>query len=79
MARKRRVQQNDDLKLPDFDEKSYLQLEMRGSVFLLLCVGLALLMAVLAAPLTWATKDGRIGFVMGILGFLLVRMLMNVL
>jgi hypothetical protein len=79
MARKRRVQQSDDLKLPDFDEKSYLQLEMRGSVFLLLCVGLALLMAILAAFLTWGMKDGRIAFVLGILGFFLVRMLMNVL
>jgi|GEM_PF-6993781 len=79
MARKRRTQQSEDLKLPDFDEKSYLQLEMRGSVFMLLCVGLALLMAVLAAFLTWGMKDGRIAFVLGILGFFLVRMLMNVL
>jgi len=79
MARKRRTQQSDDYKLPEFDEKSYLQLEMRGSVFLLLCVGLALIMAVLAAFLTWGMRDGRIAFVLGILGFFLVRMVMNVL
>lgn len=79
MARKRRVQGSEDLKLPDFDEKSYLQLEMRGSVFMLICIGLALLMAVLAAFLTWGMHDGRIAFVLGILGFFLVTMIMNLL
>jgi hypothetical protein len=79
MARKRRKGEEEGLKLPDFDEKSYLKLEMRGSVFTLLCVGLALAMAVLAAFLTWGMHDGRIAFVIGILGFFLVRMVLNFL
>jgi len=79
MARKRRKAVSEDMRLPDFDEKSYIKLEMRGAVFLIASVGVALVMALVAAFLTWGLKDGRIAFVLGLLGFFLVRLLLTVL
>jgi hypothetical protein len=78
MARKRRKVVSDDLKIPDFDEKGYLKLEMRGSIFAVACVGMGLLMSIIAGFLTWGTHDGRIAFVLGVLGFFLVLLLLNV-
>lgn len=79
MARKRRKAVSEDLRLPDFDEKSYIKLEMRGAVFLIACVGMSLVMSLVAGFLTWGLKDGRIAFVLGLLGFFLVRLLLSVL
>lgn len=79
MARKRRKAVSEDMRLPDFDEKSYIKLELRGSIFLVACVGMSLVMALVAAFITWGVKDGRIAFVLGLLGFFLVRLLFNVL
>jgi len=67
------------MKLPIFDERSYLKQELRGALFTVLCVVLALAMAAVAGLLTWATKDGRIAFILGILGFFLIRMVLKVL
>jgi hypothetical protein len=74
VARKKR-KKSDDYSLPQFDERDFMRTEMRNALMMVGAVFLAALMAIMAGCLTWVLKDARIPFVLGMLGFLLLRFL----
>jgi len=79
MGRKRKIAGNEDTRLPTFNEKKWLLSERQGTKFTALCVGLGLLMAVVGGLLTWALRDATIPFVLGVLAFLLIRIILKLI
>jgi hypothetical protein len=78
VARKKR-KKTDDYKIPEFDERDFMRTEMRNALMMVGAVFLAVMMAIVAGILTWVMKDARIPFALGMLGFLLLRFLYNLM
>jgi len=78
VARKKR-KKTDEYKIPRFDETDFMKTEMRNALMMVGAVFLAIMMAIVAGILTWVMKDARIPFALGMLGFLLLRFLYNMM